>query len=137
MLVLQNTLVDTSLQLIRGRDRKCNPPGGTNLRSKKRIRDYRNDLFVFSFRVDARGARRSDIPHPRHVYRVEFIRERCYAIGRWESIIYLGNYSEAGSMPPGGSRATNYRMQAFVVFGGGGRACPARRESLNPLYNPS
>lgn len=39
------------------------------------------------------------IPHPGHVYRVGFIRERSCAIGRRESIIYLGNYSEAGSTP--------------------------------------
>lgn len=98
---VQNTLVDTLLQLIRERDRKCNPPPAEQISVAKNESVIIVTISSFSRSVTQGGRREEcDIPHPRHVYRVEFIRERCYAIGRRESIIYLGNYSEAGSTPP-------------------------------------
>lgn len=81
-------------------------------------------ISSFSRSVDARGARGSDIPHPRHVYRVEFIRERCYAIGRRESIIYLGNYSEAGSTPPVAREPQIIECKLSLFSAAAGRARP-------------
>lgn len=92
--------------------RKRIPTAETNLRlGKKQICDYRNDLFVF---LGKTGAPEADIPHSGHVCAAEFIREPSHAIGQPASIIYLGNYTEAGSTPVVREPQIIER-QAFVV----------------------
>lgn len=71
--------------------------GNKSLPGKKPIRDYRNDLFVFL--VERGGPRKPTFRTQATYVAAEFIRGPGHAIGRPASIIYLGNYTEAGSTP--------------------------------------
>lgn len=52
---VQNTLVDTLLQLIRERDRKCNPPPAEQISVAKNESVIIVTISSFSRSVDARG----------------------------------------------------------------------------------
>ncbi|KAK1126885.1 hypothetical protein K0M31_004506 [Melipona bicolor] len=91
-----------------GFDRIFEEPARTSVRSanqRKQIcgqsKKLRSTIIVTisSFSSGSPGLRKPDIPHPGHVCAAEFIREPSHAIGPPLSIIYLGNYSEAGSTP--------------------------------------
>lgn len=70
------------------------PAAETNLwRAKKR------SVIIVTISPFSTARPETDIPHSGHVCAAEFIREPNHAIGRPTSIIYLGNYSEAGSTP--------------------------------------
>lgn len=103
-------------------------------RGKKRIRDYRNDLFVSSFGGHAKSAPGATFHIPSTYIESNLFVSGSYAIGCRESIIYLGNYSEAGSTPV--ARGPQIIECKLSLFSATRKGVLAERGSLNPLYNP-